>query len=136
LWQHSSYGWSFVDYLHTPKNTQELDKWNCFVDKFKSIPKTKIIQELILKIIHGGTKVWCVQLCTLIIDIAKRTKYKRRLPMLVCLLALVKINKIATTHCKVIFQEMHEYIKPNINALVEKWMPCDMFWTPRFPRSE
>jgi hypothetical protein len=21
LWQHSSYGWSFVDYLHTPKNT-------------------------------------------------------------------------------------------------------------------
>ncbi len=125
-----------MDYLHTPKNTQELDKWNCFVDKFKSIPKTKIIQELILKIIHGGTKVWCVQLCTLIIDIAKRTKYKRQLPMLVCLLALVKINKIATTHCKVIFQEMHEYIKPNINALVEKWMPCDMFWTPRFPRSK
>jgi hypothetical protein len=25
---------------------------------------------------------------------------------------------------------------PNINAWVEKWMPCDMFWTPRIPRSE
>jgi hypothetical protein len=55
LWQHSNSGWSFVDYLHTPKNTLELDKWNCFVDKFKSMLEN--IQELILKKIHGGTKV-------------------------------------------------------------------------------
>jgi hypothetical protein len=27
-----------VDYLHTPRNTPELDKWNCFVDKFKNMP--------------------------------------------------------------------------------------------------
>jgi hypothetical protein len=47
LQQHSNYGWSFVDYLHTPINTPKLDKWNCFVDKFKSMPKN--IQELILK---------------------------------------------------------------------------------------
>jgi len=65
LQQHSNYGWSFVDYLHTPINTPELDKWNCFVDKFKSIPKN--IQELILKKLHGGTKIWCIQLCTFII---------------------------------------------------------------------
>jgi hypothetical protein len=45
LQQHSNYGWSFVDYLHTPKNTLELDKWNCFVDK--SMPEN--IQESILK---------------------------------------------------------------------------------------
>jgi hypothetical protein len=38
LQQHSSYGWSFVEYLHTPRNTPKLDKWNCFVDKFKSMP--------------------------------------------------------------------------------------------------
>jgi hypothetical protein len=35
LQQHSSYGWSFVDYLHTPRNTPKLDKWNCFVEYAK-----------------------------------------------------------------------------------------------------
>ncbi len=62
LQQHSSYGWSFVDYLHTPKNKPKLDKWNYFVDKFKSMSKN--IQELILKKLHGGTKIWCIQLYT------------------------------------------------------------------------
>jgi hypothetical protein len=50
LWQHSSYGWSFVDYLHRPTNTPKLDKWNCFVEKFKSTLEN--IQESILKKIH------------------------------------------------------------------------------------
>jgi mitochondrial fission protein ELM1 len=45
-----------VDYLHTPKNTLELDKWNFFVDKSKSMPKN--IQELISKKLQGGTIVW------------------------------------------------------------------------------
>jgi hypothetical protein len=44
-----------VDYLHTPRNTPELDKYNSFVDKFKSMPEN--IQELIFKKLHGGTKV-------------------------------------------------------------------------------
>jgi hypothetical protein len=35
LWRHSNYQWSFVDYLHTPKNTPKLDKWIFFVGKFK-----------------------------------------------------------------------------------------------------
>jgi hypothetical protein len=39
-------------------------------------------------------------------------------------------------HYKVAFQDRHEYTKPNINALIEKWMPCDMFWTPRIPGSK
>jgi hypothetical protein len=72
----------------------------------------------------------------LIIDIVELTKYIRWLPVLVCLLTLVEINKIVTTRYKVAFQERHEYTKPNINALIEKWMPCDMFWTHGFPRSE
>jgi hypothetical protein len=84
--------------------------------------------------LHGGIKVWCIQLCTFIIDTAKLTKYKRWLPVLVCLLTLAKINKFVATHYELVFQDRHEYIKPNINALIEKWMPCDMFWTPRFPR--
>jgi hypothetical protein len=49
---------------------------------------------------------------------------------------LVEINKIIASHKKVVFQARHEYIKPNINALVEKWMPCDTFWTPRVLRFE
>ncbi len=55
---------------------------------------------------------------------------------MVCLLTLAKINKIAITHYKLVFQDRHEYTKPDINALVEKWMPCDMFWTPKVPRSK
>jgi hypothetical protein len=90
-----------VDYLHTPKNTLELDKWNFFVDKFKSTLEK--IQELICKKLHGGNKFWCIQLCTLIIDTIELTKYRRWLPMLVCLLTLAKINKIVATHYKVIF---------------------------------
>jgi hypothetical protein len=54
--------------------------------------------------------------------------------MLVCLLTLAEINKITTTHYKVVFQDKHAYTKPNINALIEKWMPCDMFWTLRVSR--
>jgi hypothetical protein len=27
-------------------------------------------------------------------------------------------------------------IKPNINALIKKWMPYDMFWTLGVPRFE
>jgi hypothetical protein len=82
------------------------------------------------------TKVWSIQLCTLIIDTAKLTKYRRWLPLLVCLLTLAEIDKIVATHYIVVFHDRHEYIKSNINVLVEKWMPCDMFWTPRIPRFE
>jgi hypothetical protein len=35
------------------------------------------IQESILKKIHWDTKVWCIQLCTLIIDTAKLTKIQK-----------------------------------------------------------
>jgi hypothetical protein len=106
-----------MDYLHTPRNTPEFDKWNCFVDKFESMSKR--IQKLILKNLHGGVKIWCIELCALIIDTTKLTKYRRWLPMLVCFLTLAKINKIVATHYEVEFQGRHEYIKPNINALIE-----------------
>jgi hypothetical protein len=88
---------------------------------------SKNIQEIILEKIHGGTKVWGIQFCTLIIDIVELTKYRGWLPILVCLLTLAEINKIVATHYKVVFQDMHEYTKPNINSLIEKWMPYDMF---------
>jgi hypothetical protein len=96
LQQHNGCGWSFVDYLHMPKNTLEFDKWKFFVDKFKSMLEN--IQELILKKLHGGTKIWCIQLCTLIIDTTKLTKYKRWLLVLVCLLTLAEINKTTAAH--------------------------------------
>lgn len=31
-------------------------------------------------------------------------------------------------HHQIIIQDNKEFNKPNINALVEKWMPCDMLW--------
>ncbi len=56
--------------------------------------------------------------------------------VLVCLLTLAEIDKIVGTLYKVVFQNKHEYTKPNINVLVEKWMSCDMFWTSRVPGFE
>lgn len=47
-------------------------------------------------------------------------------------LTLTQIVIIVTTHHKVIFQDRWEFNRLNINALVEKWMPCDTFMSPRF----
>jgi hypothetical protein len=61
-----SYRWNFQNYLYTPRNASKLDEWGNFKKKFKTLPKN--IQELIIKKIHGGTEVWCIQHRSLIID--------------------------------------------------------------------
>ncbi len=48
-----SHGWNFQNCLYT-----ELDEWGNFKEKFKTLPEN--IQELIIKKIHCGTKVWCI----------------------------------------------------------------------------
>jgi hypothetical protein len=42
---HIKYGWSFLDYLYTPKRGLELDTWGNFVEKFKTLIEN--VQELI-----------------------------------------------------------------------------------------
>jgi len=64
---HNKYGWNFLDYLYTPKKKLELDKWGTFVEKFKALLDN--VQELIIKKLHGGMEMWCIQLRALIIDI-------------------------------------------------------------------
>jgi hypothetical protein len=71
-----SYGWNFQIYLYTPKNALELDEWANFKEKFKTLQK-KYVQELIIKKIHGGIEVWCVQHRSLVIDAIELKKYKR-----------------------------------------------------------
>jgi hypothetical protein len=44
---------------------------------------------------------------------------------------LISILKVATYHI-IKFHYKREFIKPNINVLVEKWIPCDFLWTFRF----
>jgi hypothetical protein len=46
---------------------------------------------LIIKKLHGRTKMWCIQLWTLIIDITQLTKYRRWLLVIMCLLTLIPI---------------------------------------------
>jgi hypothetical protein len=50
-----NYAWNFQNYLHTPRNALELDEWGNFKEKFKT--SLENIQELIIKKIHGDTKV-------------------------------------------------------------------------------
>jgi hypothetical protein len=89
-------------------------------------------QELIKKKLHGGTKVWCIQLKILIIDIAPSMKYRRWLPIMVCLLTLIPLKKVAATYHITKFHDGRKFTKPNINVLIEKWIPCDLLWTSIF----
>ncbi len=53
-----------------------------------------------------------------------------------CLLTLIPIKKVATTYHIIKFHDRQKFTKPNINVLVEKWIPCDLLWTLIFLRSE
>ncbi len=55
---------------------------------------------------------------------------------MVCLLTLIPILKVVATYHIIKFHDKREYTKPNINVLVEKWIPCDLVWTPRFLKSK
>jgi hypothetical protein len=44
----------------------------------------------------------------------------------------IPIKKVATTYHIIKFHDKKEFTKPNINVLVEKWIPCDLLWTPKF----
>jgi hypothetical protein len=68
---------------------------------------------------------------TLTIDASKLTKYRRWLPMMVCLFTLIPIKKIIATHHNINFFNKKKFTRPNINALIEKWMPCDLLWALR-----
>jgi hypothetical protein len=53
-----------IIYIH--QGALKWDEWGNFKEKFKTLPKN--IQELIIKKIHGGIEVWCIQHRSLIID--------------------------------------------------------------------
>jgi hypothetical protein len=74
-------------------------------------------------------KIWCTQLKILIIDIAQLTRYRRWLLIMVCLLMLIPIKKVVATYHIIKFHDRRKFTKPNINALVEKWIPCNLLWT-------
>jgi len=45
---------------------------------------------------------------------------------------LIPIKKVAATDHIIKFHDKREFTKPNINVLVEKWIPCDLLRTPKF----
>jgi hypothetical protein len=49
---------------------------------------------------------------------------------------LIPIKKVVVTYHSIKFHDRREFTKPNINALVGKWIPCNLLWTPRFLGSE
>ncbi len=62
------------------------------MEQFWELPQN--VQELIINKLHGNTKTWCIQHKTLIIDIFEFTKFRRWLPILVCLFMLLRIEKV------------------------------------------
>jgi len=53
-----------------------------------------------------------------------------------CLLTLILILKVIATYHIIKFHDRREFTKPNINVLVDKWIPCDLLWTHKFLGSE
>jgi hypothetical protein len=94
------------------------------------------IQKLIIKKIHGGIEMWCIQHKSLIIDATELTKYGKWLPIIVCIITLIPIKNFFAMHHLIQFFVRREFTRPNINALIEKWMPNDMLWAPRFTSFE
>ncbi len=88
-------------------------------------------QKLIIKKTHGGTKVWCIQHRSLIIDATKLTKYKRWILVIICIITLIPIKNFFAMHHLIQFLDRRKFTRPNNNALIKKWMPSDMLWAPR-----
>ncbi len=82
---------------------------------------------MIIKKIHGGYEVWCIQHKSLIIDVINLTKYRRWLPIIVYMITLIPIKNFFAMHHSIQFLDKKEFTRPNINALIEKWIPSDMF---------
>jgi hypothetical protein len=53
---------------------------------------------LIIEKLHGNTKTCCIQHLLLIIDASKLTKCRHWFPILICLLILLRIQNVYTTH--------------------------------------
>jgi hypothetical protein len=94
-----------------------------FMEFFWELPHN--VQVLIIEKLHENTKTWCIQRKSLIINASELTKYRRWLPILVCLLILLKIENVHTTYHVIKLLDRRKFDKININALIEKWMSCD-----------
>jgi hypothetical protein len=48
--------------------------------------------------------------------------------VIVCIFILLPIRKAFATHYKIIITNTQELSKPNINALIEKRIHCELLW--------
>jgi hypothetical protein len=74
-------------YIYTPQRVLEEETWASFMEIFCELPFN--VQALIIQNLHGNMKTWCIQHKSLIIDAFKLTKYRRWIPILVCLFILL-----------------------------------------------
>jgi hypothetical protein len=86
----------FLDYLCTPWNAPKRKWWNYFVGMFTKLHEH--VQGSTLNKLHRGMGVWCTKYTTLIKNSFELAKHQHRLPMLPCLLTLVPLEQITTTH--------------------------------------
>jgi hypothetical protein len=56
--------------------------------------------------------------------------------VIVCIITLILIRNFFATHHSIQFLDKRKFTRPSINALIEKWMPSDMIWAPRFTGSK
>jgi uncharacterized membrane protein len=69
--------------------------------------------------------MWCIQFI-LNYCATNLTKYRKWLPLIICIITLIPIKNFFTTHHSIQFLDKRKFTRPNSNALIEKWMPSDM----------
>ncbi len=77
--------------------------------KFWELPQN--VQTLIIEKVHGNTKRWCIQHKSLVIDSFELTKYRRWIPILICLFILLQIENVYTTHHVINLLDRREFNK-------------------------
>jgi hypothetical protein len=120
LREHFRYGWVFNNFLMNPRNKQDHNNWNCFVDQFKTFPLS--IQKIILKKFHDNPTMWTLKDYTLNIYLSQLRNVRKWLPILVCLLTFTIMDQIIVDYHFISISDKIECEKMYINGLVERWM--------------
>ncbi len=77
--------WLNMGWFRTyPQKKLTKNMCNCFLNQFHE--SLKVVHNLIIVKLHGGTRVWMLKKGIIIIYIEKLTKHKKWLPFCVCLL--------------------------------------------------
>jgi len=123
LCQLNNFGLSIVEYFYTLQKVPKEETWVSLWIFFGITIECSNVNHKIVTLEYEKS---CTQHKSLIINASELTKYRGWLPILVCLLILLRIENVYTTYHVIKLLDCREFDK-----IIEKWMSCDALWVPR-----